>query len=121
VRLALHPFAPERVIVLPSGARVDDGVRCGWDARDRIDEQIDRGRSEMRLVPAPLPDEKRAAILSIIDQLTAHYHRHDLFEVWAVELADRESLSLTSIGRHIGLANQFQNRGEVPRLWLGLP
>jgi hypothetical protein len=67
----------------------------------------------MRHVPAPLPGEKRAAILWIIDRLTAHYHRPDLFEEWAVELADRESLALTSIGRHIGLAYQFQHRGEV--------
>ena len=93
VRLALHPFSPERVLILPSDGRLGYGNRCGRDVRDRIDQRIDSGRSEMRHGPAPLPGMKREAILWIIDRLTAHYHRPDLFEEWAVELADRESLS----------------------------
>ena len=113
VRLALHPFSPERVLILPSDGRLGYGDRCGRDVRDRIDQRIDSGRSEMRHGPAPLPGMKREAILWIIDRLTAHYHRPDLFEEWAVELADRESLSPPKTGRHVGLAYQYQYRGEV--------
>ena len=113
VRLGLHPFTPERVVVLPSGARLGRGVRYEREVCKRIDERIDRGRAEMRCVPAPLPDGKRAAILWIVGRLTAHYNRPDLFEEWAFELADRESLASTGIGRRFGLAHQFQFRGEV--------
>src|SRR4051794_18545867 len=51
VRLGLHPFTPERVVVLPSSGPLDRGVLWEREVCDRIDERIDRGRSEMRCGP----------------------------------------------------------------------
>ena len=109
----MHPFAPQRVVILPSGAKLRNYLRCAGELRERIEERIDRGRAEIAHEPAPLAWEKREIIFRLLDRITEHYDRPDLYEDWAVELADRESLASTALGGHVGVFHQFQQRGEV--------
>jgi hypothetical protein len=109
VRLGLHPFAPERTLVLPSDERLRYAGRPGGRDCGRIEQQL----AERGYEPPPLPREKLDAIYWIVDGLTGHYHRPDLFEDWAAGLAGRESLASTGFGGHLGLAHQFQGRSEV--------
>ncbi len=113
VRLGLHPFAPERTLVLPSGERLRYDGRCGDERYRRIVERIERGLAEMGHEPPSIPRAKRDAILWIMDGLTGYYHRPDLFEDWALGLAGREALGSTQLGDQFGLAHQFQHRGQV--------
>src|SRR5205823_566352 len=105
-------FAPQRVIELPSGVRLRNWLR-GGSRRTEIIERIERGRGAMRHGPAPLTWEKREVIFRLVDRLTEHYDRPGLFEEWAVGLALRESLASTGLGRHVGLAHQFEGAGAV--------
>ena len=113
VGLGLHPFSPERVLVLPSGERLRDASRCSGRSRERLIERFERECAERHYKPEPMTREKLDAIIWIMDGMTRHYNRPDLFEDWALGLIGRESLGSTGIGNYFGLAHQFQYRGEV--------
>jgi hypothetical protein len=113
VGLGLHPFAPERVLVLPSGERLRNACESSGRSRELLIERFERQCAERRYKPEPLAREKQDAIIWIMDGLTRHYHRTDLFEDWALGLIGRESLGSTGIGGYLGLAHQFQGRAEV--------
>jgi len=113
VGLGLHPFAPERVLVLPSGGRLRDACEGSGRSRERLIDRHERRCAELDCKPETPGREKLDAIIWIMDGLTRHYHRPDLFEDWALGLIGRESLGSTGIGGYFGLAHQFQHVGEV--------
>jgi hypothetical protein len=112
VSRGFHPFAPERIAVLPSGANprhVMSSVLGDWR---RIEARI----AELRMTfppphgPADLPDEKLGSSLLMMDLITSHYHIPEVFEDWLIGLVWRESLASTSVGEHWGLVHQYQGR-----------
>jgi hypothetical protein len=113
VGLGLHPFAPERVLVLPSGDRLRDACRSSGRSTEQVYEGLVRRWAERGYQAEPIAREKQDAIVWIIDAMTRHYHRTELFEDWATGLMSRESLGSTGIGCCFGLAHQFQGGAEV--------
>ncbi len=102
----LHPVTPERVVV------VDDGDRWRFANRHRglerrLRREEDRWRKRWPNDP-PLPQEKLDLCVGLMDRLTAHYHRADLFPGWAKTLWLREGLGSTGIGFGLGLLHDFQ-------------
>jgi hypothetical protein len=107
----LHPFAPERVVVM---GRHKYGDRCGRDLRRTIDEQIDVAHDDILGVDPTrwFPDNKRESIFWMMDAICGHYGVPYL-EQWVVGLAVRKILGSTA-GEGIGLAHQYQHGvGEV--------
>jgi hypothetical protein len=114
VTQGLHPFHPERTVVLPSGTHSLYGDRCGTDLRRKIDEQIDVEYNGIEGVDPKkwFPDSKRESIYWIMDAMTGHYGVPYL-EHWVVGLAVREILGQTAFCG-MGLAHQYQRGGDVP-------
>jgi hypothetical protein len=115
VSQALHPFAPERVVLLPSGSDSRFFDRCGRDLRRKIDEQIDVDYNDIKGVDPKtwFPDTKRESIYWMMDAICGHYGVTH-FEQWVVGLARREILGQTAFSG-MGLAHQYQHGGgEVP-------
>lgn len=114
VSQGFHPFAPERVAVLPSDDRIDYHDRCGKDLRRYIDERIkiefDRlpGRD-----PSSFPESKRESIYWIVDTMIGHYGVRSQFREWVVGLAGREIIGSTAFCA-CGLAHQYQRGGHAP-------
>jgi hypothetical protein len=113
VGLGLHPFAPERTLVLPSGRRLRDACESSGRSAAQIFEALERRWAERGYPTEPMAPEKQGAIAWIIDGMTRHYHRTELFDEWATALMGRESLGSTGMGCHFGLPHQFQHRAEV--------
>ena len=102
VHHGLHPFAPERVLVI-------QGRPSAWqymDLKDRLLEQ-GFGRDEY------FSEEKLDYAMWIMHMLARRYGVPEYFEDWATRLAAREKLG-TVLGhwRHVGLVHQFQKRGD---------
>ena len=114
VTQGLHPFAPERVVVLPSGKHFRYGDRCGRDLRRQFDKQIDVDYDQITGVDPQrwFPESKRESIYWMMDAMTGHYGVSSLFEHWVVGLAGREILGQTAF-EGMGLAHQYQQGGEV--------
>ena len=110
VTQGLHPFAPERTVVM---RQRDYGDRCGSDVRRQIDKQIEVEFGHMeRFNKASFPQPKRESIFRIIDAMCGHYGVPYLGH-WVVGLAGREILASTAwFG--MGMAHQYQRGGLVP-------
>src|SRR5262245_32773496 len=109
VGLGLHPFAPERTLVLPSGRRLRDACASSGRSPGRIFEALERRWAERGYRTEPMAPEKQDAIAWIIDGMTRHYHRTELFDDWATALMGRESLGSTGMGCYFRLPHQFQH------------
>lgn len=113
VQQGFHPFAPERIAVLPSGEKLRHPMyRQG--ARRRIEDRIAEIRAGYTFDPTDLPPEKLESFFWAMDLITSHYRIPEVFEDWVVRLAARESLGSTGIGGHWGLVHQYQGRHEAP-------
>jgi hypothetical protein len=124
----LHPFHPQRVVILPDHPY---GIRCGSDLRAKIDAQIDVDYNLMvernaeyiakqRLIEEEVdpqkwfPSSKRESIYWMMDAMCGHYGVGvEYLEHWVVGLAQREILG-SSAWLGMGLAHQYQRGGEVP-------
>ncbi len=110
VTQGLHPFAPERVVVMRQRNYVDLG---GRDLRRQIDKQIEVEFGHMEGFDKKwFPDSKRESIYWMMDTMCGHYGVAYL-EHWVVGLAGREILASTGRGG-VGMAHQYQRGGEVP-------
>ena len=117
VSQGLHPFAPERVVVLPCGAHSVYGDRCGRDLRRQIDKQIDCMQPLYIEGVDPkkwFPDCKRESIYWMMDVMTGHYGVSSFFEHWVVGLAGREKIFGSTACNGWSLAYDYQRGGEVP-------
>jgi hypothetical protein len=114
VSRGLHPFAPERVAVLPTDERIRYHDRCGKEARRGIDERIRRECGHLEgHDPRRFPESKRESIYWIVDTMTGHYGAGSQFEEWVVGMAGREILGSTALCP-CGLAHEYQRGGRVP-------
>jgi hypothetical protein len=111
VTQGLHPFAPERVVVMRQRDYFDRG---GRDLRRQIDKQIEVefGHRE-GFGKKWFPDSKRESIYWMIDAMCGHYNIQSQFEGWVVGLAGREILMSTA-WYGMGMAHQYQRGGQVP-------
>ena len=111
VTQGLHPFHPQRVVMLPNHSY---GDRCGRDLRSKFDAQIDADYSTIKGVDPQkwFPTSKRESIYWMMDAMCGHYGVSYL-EDWVVGLAEREILS-SSADQGMGMAHQYQRGGEVP-------
>ncbi len=104
VRQGLHPFSPERtVVVYPDSPRrdLDEWMKkLVHDEASRTNETASKGLG--------LSKRKVELILNMVEPMAAAYGDHDRFERWVVQLARRESLGSSGVGWHIGLLHQFQ-------------
>jgi hypothetical protein len=114
VRQGFHPFAPERIAVLPSGERLRHPIRCSRGVRARIEERIAEFREGRTHGAAELPPEKLESYFWVMDLFTSHYQTPEVFEDWVVGLAGRESLGSTGLGGHWGVVHQYQGRHDAP-------
>jgi hypothetical protein len=127
VSRGLHPFSPERIVVLPSDV---DRLRCGggfggWrgtEVRRRIDRRIDEEIEETKrrnpgYEPPEgwFPDSQRDSICRMMDVMANHYGDRSKFEPWAVGLTRRELLGSTA-AHGSALAHQFQYGGGAVRV-----
>jgi hypothetical protein len=100
VHHGLHPFAPERVLVLR-------GRPATWEYREVKDRLLEQGFGKDEY----FSEEKLDYAIWMMHVLTRHYGVPVYFEDWATRLAARENLG-TALGhlRHCGLVHQFQQR-----------
>ena len=114
VRQGFHPFAPERIAVLPSGERLRHPIRRSGDVRRRIEDRIAECRAGFAHGAAELPPEKLESFFWVMDLFTSHYQTAEVFEDWVVGLAGRESLGSSAIGGHWGVVHEYQGRHDAP-------
>jgi hypothetical protein len=114
VRQGFHPFAPERIAVLPSGKRWHHPMHNGRGARGRIEGRIAEYRAGFPHGPADLPPEKLESYFWTMDLITGHYRVPDFFEDWVVGLAQRESFGSSFLGGRWGLVHQYQGYHGAP-------
>ena len=114
VRQGFHPFAPERIAVLPSGERLRHPIRRSGDVRGRIEDRIAECRAGFAHGAAELPPEKLESYFWVMDLFTSHYQTPEVFEDWVVGLAGRESFGSSAMGRHWGLIHQYEGRHSAP-------
>ena len=102
VHHGLHPFAPERVLVIK-------GRPSSWQYRDLKDRLLEQGFGKDKY----FSEEKLDYAIWITHVLAKCYGVPDYFEDWATRLAARENLG-TALGhwRYCGLVHQFQQRGD---------
>lgn len=112
VRHGFHPFAPERVAVLPSGKRLRHP--CGLETRRRIEDRIAEYRAGFPYNPGPLSPEKLESCFRAMDLITGHYRVPEFFEDWVVGLAQRESLGSSYLSGHWSLVHQYQGGHRAP-------
>jgi hypothetical protein len=106
----IHPFAPERVVVMSQRTY---GYRCGSDLRRQIDKKIEIEFAHMEgFDKKSFPESKRESIYWMMDAMCGHYAVPYL-EHWVVGLAGREILASTA-WRGSGMAHQYQRGGELP-------
>jgi hypothetical protein len=106
----LHPFAPERVVVMSQRIY---GDRCGRDLRRQIDKKIEIEFAHMEgFDKKSFPESKRESIYWMMDAMCGHYAVPYL-EHWVVGLAGREILASTAWCGS-GMAHQYQRGGDVP-------
>jgi hypothetical protein len=113
VQQGFHPFAPERIAVLPSGSGLRYPGHRRRGQRRRIEERIARYRADLGREPEDFPRQKVESFFWIMDVMTSHYRTPDLFEDWVVGLGERESLMSSALWGQWGLVHQFQNN-EAP-------
>ena len=121
VREGLHPFTPERVVIL-----TEDGPAERWKWKSRTErwkwkawaslevrERVERQLVEWKCSGGPdglgMPEEKFDILGAIINRMSSYYGRLDLSESWAVRLAKREKMMSTSVGPGAGQVHQFQD------------
>jgi hypothetical protein len=114
VRQGFHPFAPERIAVLPSGERLRHPTHRGLGVRDRIEDRIAERRAGLHGGEADLPPEKLESCFWAMDLITGHYGIPDVFEDWVVGLAGREIFSSSFLGGRWGLVHQYQVGHRAP-------
>ncbi len=102
VHQGLHPFSPERILVIDERPQV-------WAAAELKNRLIQRGVGNQE----HFSEEKLDYALWIMHTLSNYYGRPQYFEDWATRLAGRENLG-PALGycRHWGLVHQFQQRGD---------
>lgn len=108
-----HPVAPDRVVILDDAdlRRLRDRHR---GIKRRFSWQEDRWRErcqEKGWTAAPLPAGKLDLCVGLMERLSSHYLRPDLFERWAETLWKREQLGSTGIGYGFGVLHDFQAYG----------
>lgn len=114
VRQGFHPFAPERIAVLPSGERLRHPTHRSRGVRGRIEERIAECRARFGHAAAELPPEKLESFFWVMDLFTGHYRIPEVFEDWVVGLAERESLGSSAMGGHWGLVHQYEGGHGAP-------
>ncbi len=112
IRQGFHPFAPERVAVLPSGKRLRHP--CGLGDRRRIEDRIAEYRAGFPYDPGPLPPEKLESCFWAMDLITGRYRVPEFFEDWVVGLAQRETLGSSYMNGHWSLVHQYQGGHRAP-------
>ncbi len=109
----LHPVTPGRLVV------VDDADLRRLSRRHHGLKRALRRKEPrwLELSPGtpPLPPAKLDLVVGLMDRLTAHYARPDLFVRWARTLWSREMLGSTGIGRGLGLLHDFQHHEDLVR------
>jgi hypothetical protein len=114
VSQGLHPFAPERVAILPTDYRIRYGDRCGKDLRRKIEERLNLESGHLEGYDQRwFPTSKWESIYWIMETMTSHYHVSPQFQEWVVGLAGREILGSSGYCG-MGLAHQYQRGGPVP-------
>jgi mannitol/fructose-specific phosphotransferase system IIA component (Ntr-type) len=108
-----HPVTPDRVLILDNA-----DLRClrsrHRGLKKRFRRQEDRWRDrcgEKGWTADPLPAEKLDLCVGLMERLTSHYLRSDLFERWAEMLWKREQLGSTGIGYGFGVLHDYQASG----------
>ena len=110
----LHPFAPERAVVLPSDERSRYHDRCGKQLRCDIDKRIKLRFGHLDgHDPRRFPESKRESIYWIADIMTGHYGVSRQFAEWVVGMAGREIIGSTALCA-CALAHEYQRGGPVP-------
>ncbi len=113
VREGLHPVVPDRVVIL------DDADLRRLRSRHRglkrqFRQQETRWREKGRdkgWTADPLSAGKLDLCVGLMERLTSHYLRPDLFERWADMLWRREQLGSTGIGYGFGVLHDYQASG----------
>jgi hypothetical protein len=110
VTQGLHPFAPQRVVVMRQREYFDRG---GRDLRRQIDKQIEVEFGHMEGFNKKwFPDCKRESLFWMSEWMCSYYGV-PYFSDWVVGLAGREIFC--SSGRFgMGMPHQYQSGGQVP-------
>lgn len=108
-----HPVTPDRVLV------VDDADLRRMSRRHRglkrlFREKETRWRLRCPSDP-PLTAKKLDLCVGLMERLTAHYGRPNLFLRWAKTLWSRELLASTGIGHGLCLLHDFQHHDDPVR------
>lgn len=101
-----HPVAPERVIVVDNYQAKQYAVHHQGFKRHL--RKLETGWWAARRNHSP-PQTKLDLILGIIEQVTAHYRRADLFRDWARAHFHREYLGSTGAWGGLGTIQDFQD------------
>jgi hypothetical protein len=113
VRLGRHPIALERVRVFRRSVLGDPlaDLATPTPVERPVIAALSARRPAFRgdmLAPA-----KRAAVVRLMNVITAHYRLWERFESWAGTLHRREALGSTGVGRGFALLHQFQTPGPA--------
>ena len=118
VRAGLHPFSPDRVVIIP-----DDTRHLFWghsmrEAKASVTEAHQRrhGLSENTFFDnfcKLCESEKGTTCLKIMKVLSDYYQAPEAFIDWATGLVSRESLGSSGIGLHVGLVHEFQRATPI--------
>src|SRR5262245_46953995 len=120
VRQGFHPVAPERVVIVRPGTHDWSNDPRTRELRAALVQKVQRWRLHWDSTlapgrdPEPLPgywQVKLDTIFRIIDHLSTHYQAPEHFPVLARNMALREALGSTGIGRHLALLHDFQSGG----------
>ena len=114
VEQRFHPFHPDRIAVLPSGAKLRYTNFRSPGARTRIICRITEHGTRVTGGCRDLPPEKLESYFWMMDSMTGHYHVPELFEEWTVRLGERENLMTSAFRAHWGMVHQFQTVHDAP-------
>jgi hypothetical protein len=114
VEQRFHPFHPDRIAVLPSGAKLRYPDFRSPGARSRIIGRITQHGTGVAGGCSDLPSEKLESYFWMMDLITNHYQTPELFEEWTVGLGQRENLMTSAFRAHWGMVHQFQTAHDAP-------
>jgi hypothetical protein len=114
IRQGFHPFAPERIAILPSGDLLCCDKRYGFEFYYRVGERTTAYGSRAGSDDPPLSDEKKGSFYATMDLVASHYRMHRFIEDWVARLAFWGTVNPSQSGEELVLLPWFQGREEIP-------
>jgi hypothetical protein len=113
VREGLHPFSPERVIVIPDDTRHQLIGHSLEEARASVIEHYlerpsSRDEEFVNKLRKQCETEQGTTCIQIMKVISDHYKVPEVFLDWASRLLFRDSRSTTGLTNHIGFVHEYQ-------------